>query len=141
MVMRYRGGGVGHKSTRDAVDRNLDDLDDLDSKWRDKSEKVCKAANEDSVLEEGKMDLDLPAEPEIMDPNTLIEEDREEDRVVEEEELDSEAENEVDEFGYVVASSDEEGEAEGEINDDADRLGPEDGEDADDELDDRYTDL
>jgi hypothetical protein len=142
MVMRYRGGGVGHKSTRHVVDSNLDDLDELDAKWRDESEKVRKAANEanEEGLEEGEMDLDLPAEPELIDPDTLVGDDQQEDQVVDEEELDSEAENEVDEFGY-AASSDEEEEEIGHDSNDADRLGPEDGEDADDEIDDRYADL
>ncbi|KXN81816.1 hypothetical protein AN958_03734 [Leucoagaricus sp. SymC.cos] len=36
MLMRYRGGGVGHKSTRNAVDTFLDDIDPWDlMSWED----------------------------------------------------------------------------------------------------------
>ena len=89
--MRFRGGGAGHKASRDAADSNLDDLDALDEQW--KAKKKAKKPEEEERDEEDTMDVDLPAEPDIIDLDVTTDEAM---ATVEEEVVGSDAENEID---------------------------------------------
>jgi hypothetical protein len=105
MLMRYRGGGVGHKSTRAATDTFLKDRDrkdnpdyvadannsedeleesDIEDNDSDPSENVEKA--EDNLMEETGTDDNIGFDPEGMDRST--EDDEGDDDAVFEEEFD-----------------------------------------------------
>lgn len=114
MFMRFRGGGVGHKTTRHASDMFLNDRHPLDLK-RQQAEDPDSSEDED-------MEIELPCEAPAGNEDQIAEED--------------------DAYGYTdlnTQGTDEEEEedqqdeeGEDECGDD-DALGPEDGEGVDDE--------
>jgi hypothetical protein len=143
MLMRFRGGGVGHKSTRDATRKFLEDRDPLDRITPAAPNEVTDSESE----QDGEDGEDAPvAGEEMMDG---IEGDEDED-VTADGNDDMQLDSEMDEYGYggldqeEEQTDDEDDEDNGDENDglDADDdLGPEDGEDdADDDLE-GYGDL
>lgn len=143
MMMRHRGGGVGHTSTREATDWFLSDRDQLDTA----SKRVREAKSMESpspIPNEGSEDEDNQSQDEEEEFEGELEE-RNRDNVagegdkhetvqeIEDEEIDEEMD-----FGYAVdeeqelEESDEEGLDDNEARDDA--LGPEDGQEEDDEI-------
>ena len=121
MMMRFRGGGVGHKSTREATNCFLPDRDALDKGKAHKMEPV----GEQPII-------------------VFSEDDEELDEVIEPEGSDSEQEMQILEefdYGYAEIDSDEDWEdlkpegMDDELDGEPD-LGAEDGEDAVDDKDD-----
>jgi len=84
-MMRFRGGGVGHKSTRDATNFFKKDRDQLDTR----SVTIGDGGGE-VIAEEAELWLD---EPQAEDANTEEEEEEEE---------------EEEDFGYTMSQSDDE---------------------------------
>jgi hypothetical protein len=144
MMMRYRGGGVGHKSTRDATDWFLNDRDRLDVL-------TTAAASDDDADSELEPDenFEEPEEVEKIayealagleeDPNENLNSDSEDDEGTN----DAEFEEEFD-YGIHRDASDNEGDEEAdEADGDALRVGPEDGasDEEDEDADFGYADL
>jgi hypothetical protein len=130
MVMRYRGGGVGHTSTREATDWFLKDRDLLDAE-----SKQARAADSHNTP----MDADQ-GDGEGEGERGSEQDENEDEAVNENEEI---KEDEIDEemdYGYILDEEELDGSEEedppgpeGELADDA--LGAEDGEEVEDELD------
>lgn len=147
--MRYRGGGVGHTSTREATDWFLKDRDLLDTA----SERARAAESQNTPMDadqdNGEGDEEFRHEQdrneseggETQERETFDKEHGEsgsmngDEEVNEHEEVDEEEIDEEIDYGYVLyeEGSDEEDLIEGELADDA--LGAEDGEEVEDELD------
>jgi hypothetical protein len=117
-MMRYRGGGVGHKSTRKATDWFLSDRDKLDE-----------GGNEDEELNEAMEDVDIDGT--VLDLNDDVDED-------EIEEYGYDGIEEIEEGDEDEDEEQSDGE-DGQVIDDA-GLGAEDGEDDEDD-DNGYAEL
>ena len=147
MFMRFRGGGVGHKSMRNEMRCLLDDRDELDKrgfekeKERSQSRSELDATDEDEDMidededdEEDEEDEDGDAEDEGEDEDDLEGGEEGDEEVPAatpfEAYVDDEVADEMDEYGYSgldqVINEDDENE---EIEDDENAFGPEDGED------------
>jgi hypothetical protein len=139
MMMRYRGGGVGHKSTRDATNKFLTDRDTLDIPTT--ADKDC---DTDSDGEEAKITDGASSRENVCAGDEEMEPDPNED-INESEDASDEDRDEAEfeeEFDYGLPGgdglgSDHEDDEEG---DDEDALGPEDG-DEEEEDDLGYADL
>jgi len=124
MFLRFRGGGVGHKATRESTQCCLDDLDVLDQAWRDEME----THSDSGDVEDGGTN-------DTCDGGELAEPDGDAEEEVEEVE-DPGIDDEMEDYGYDVHekekdSEDEEegdGDGGGDDDDDDDGLDPEDGE-------------
>ena len=140
--MRYRGGGVGHKSTRDATDKFLNDRDLLDIPIKttaDEDTKMLDNNDGDEVEDienlDGEIGLNVGeniwAGDEGKEPNDS---DSEDDDDSEDDEDRDEAELE-EEYDYGLKVEDGNDTEDNEESDDADEdaLGPEDGDDEDDD--------
>ncbi|KAF8802003.1 hypothetical protein BYT27DRAFT_7226594 [Phlegmacium glaucopus] len=140
MMMRYRGGGVGHKSTRDATNKFLTDRDRLDiptttnddTNSDSESDKSVEDVQEEveAIEEEGGEDVSVGDEEKEPDPNEDSDSEDDDDAKFEEE------------FDYGLGedgSNDEDGDEEADEAD-GDALGPEDGDEEDDD-DFGYADL
>ena len=140
MMMRYRGGGVGHKSTRDATDKFLSDRDVLDIPIKTTTDEDTKMPDNNDGEEvkevenlDGEIGLDIGeniwAGDEGKEPN-----DSEDDDDSEDDEDRDEAELE-EEYDYGMEVEDGNDTEDNEESDDADEdaLGPEDGDDEDDD--------
>ena len=141
-MMRYRGGGVGHKSTRDATDKFLSDRDLLDIPIKttaDEDTKMLDNNDGDEVEDienlDGEIGLNVGeniwAGDEGKEPNDS---DLEDDDDSEDDEDRDEAELE-EEYDYGLKVEDGNDTEDNEESDDADEdaLGPEDGDDEDDD--------
>lgn len=163
MFMRFRGGGVGHRSTRNATQTFCNDRDPLDcvapgnnadSEQGEGASEEDKEASEDEVEassenEESSAERQLEASEEYEDDGPPLEEDEEdglsESAVDEGIVQDEVVESEMEEYGYggldqEEENTDEEADADqddsGSDNEDNDidnDLGPEDGEDENEE--------
>jgi hypothetical protein len=134
MMMRYRGGGVGHKSTRDATNWFLNDRDRLDLTTADDEEDLeSEAENVENDLEGlgggGNSSADLEEDSDPNDHQVNLEDNDDTNDAVFEEEFD---------YGMHRDASDDEEEVD-EVDEDA--LGPEDGDGEDDDVDLGYADL
>jgi hypothetical protein len=148
MLMRYRGGGVGHKSTRAATDKFIQDRDELDL-----PDYVAPTGDGENVFEDGGAEKEVGDTAMQLDDdsdNDSVEENlvgagynlEEEDKSIEDDEDHNDAafEEEFDygyELDYEGAASDKEGQDAEELDD---VLGSEDSRE-DDEDDDEYADL
>ena len=155
MFMRFRGGGVGHKSMRTEMCCLLDDRDELDERDFKKEKEQSKSRSELETTEEDEDmidededdrddeedgDDDGDTEDEDGEDGEEVEDDLEGGEEGDEEEVpaatpfevyvDDEVADEMDEYGYSgldqVVNEDDESE---EIEDDENAFGPEDGED------------
>ena len=132
MLMRYRGGGVGHRSIRDVVKPFLDDRDALDSLMgrqgkSDVEMNVGEIEGKDSPAESDE-DIEMEFEGEDLDE---MEHDESGERP---EDADSDMEEEMNEFGYSGVAEEDDGDdkEDGDLDNGGDEaLGPEDGEDDD----------
>lgn len=136
MMMRYRGGGVGHKSTRDATNKFLTDRDILDiptttgtaDEDADLDEDIqIGEEGEEVVITDGHSGENVVAGDEEKEPDPNEDNDESEDD-------DSEAEFE-EEFDYGLPGEDGSDNEDNEEADEADEdaLGPEDGDEEDDD--------
>jgi len=153
MFMRFRGGGVGHKSMRTEMRCLLDDRDTLDKlpfkMEKERSQSRSESSEEDDDMagedEDNDNDNDDDGEDDEGEGEHDSDEDSKEGNEIEHEApaatpfaayVDDQVADEMDEYGYSgldqVANEDEENE---EIDDDEDMFGPEDGEDMINELD------
>jgi hypothetical protein len=147
MMMRYRGGGVGHKSTRDATDNFLKDRDVLDIPTSATADKDTNTNNnngeevEEVEISDGESGENICAGDERKEPDTNNLEDNDDS---EDDEDRDEAEFE-EEFDYGLRGGDGNDTEDNEEADDEDEdaLGPEDGDEEDEEDDDDlgYADL
>lgn len=153
--MRYRGGGVGHKSTRDATNKFLTDRDMLDVQVPTTADKDVRLGfdTNSNIGEEGASDSDsveitdgesrenvcAEKEPDPNEDNLNDESDSEDDEGRDEAEFEEE-------FDYGLPGGDGSDNEDDEEADDADEdaLGPEDGDEVHHEEDDNnlgYADL
>jgi hypothetical protein len=138
MVMRYRGGGVGHKSTRDATNKFLTDRDRLDvptaNNDTDSDENIGEEGEEVTVgIIDGEDEENVCAVTEVdEETGKEIEPDPNEDNDESEDDEDGDQAKFEEEFDYGMYGSDNEDEEEADEADD-DVLGPEDGEEEDDD--------
>ena len=144
--MRYRGGGVGHSSTREATNKFLHDRDRLDIPGHDGAEEDVELKDEISGLDEGEHRYQGGSRDENSErrPQDAGEDDVDDmlGHILGGEEADGTAEDEngfggdeEDDYGYknhVDDDDDSESEQEPDLADDA--LGPEDGEGEGDEM-------
>ena len=141
-MMRYRGGGVGHKSTRDVTDKFLSNRDLLDIPIKTTADEDTKMPDnndgdevEDIENLDGEIGLNVGeniwAGDEGKEPNDS---DSEDDDDSENDEDRNEAELE-EEYDYGLKVEDGNDTEDNEESDDADEdaLGPEDGDDEDDD--------
>ena len=131
--MRYRGGGVGHKSTRDATNKFLTDRDMLDIPTTadkdpaDSDENIVEEGDEVEIMEgENEENVCAGKEPEP-DPNEDSNDESEDDEDGDEAEFEEE-------FDYGLPGGDGSGNEDDDTDDeDDDALGPEDGDEEDDD--------
>ncbi|KAG2098398.1 uncharacterized protein F5147DRAFT_777641 [Suillus discolor] len=120
MMMRFRGGGVGHKSTRESTAVFLEDRDPLDEITRDDSKEDFEDL--ESGINQG---AQLSARSASTTAQNQATGDEDKDNI----------ESEMDEYGYggldeEEEATDEEDEEQGDGLEEAnDKVGPEDGED------------
>jgi hypothetical protein len=117
-MMRYRGGGVGHKTTREATNSFKSDRDPLDN------QEISTGFNdEDKVDEDGTLREIQEEDGEIHDEDGEIREDDDERVRQAEEEIQEEEED----YGYAREDSEEESDMDddAEVDDEAE-FGPED---------------
>ena len=133
MFMRYRGGGVGHKTIREATHCLLDDRDAL-------NKKELTLKHDHDLFDEGVegSDDDIP-----MDDSSESEEESSDESKGEESEvnaaeseclIDDELGDEMEEYGYSGLDQVLEDKEDAKVSGDEDALGPEDGEDPDNGL-------
>jgi hypothetical protein len=123
MMMRFRGGGVGHMSTRAATDVFKTDRDDLDKQSRQARREASNVEDEEETGDEEMNGNESVRPPNIDDIETIIEGANVEDEV----EIDQEgelSESELIDYGY-------EPEIESDEDEDEDEEEPEEGEDRD----------
>lgn len=130
MLMRYRGGGVGHRSIREVIKPFLDDRDALDNltgpqRKSDVEMNVEETESEDSQVEDEDIEMGFEGE----DLNKM-ERDESSERP---EDADSDMEEEMNEFGYLgVAEEDRDDKEDGDSDNGGNKaVGLEDGEDDD----------
>lgn len=149
MMMRYRGGGVGHTSIRDATDWFLNDRDNLDkASERARCEQMSEG-NDSEQDGDSEQDDDSDSEVERRERggdeggSATVEfdkgkevDDEEDIHVVQVEDLDLDEIDEELDYGYALDEEVAEESEEEYLSDDMDdALGAEDGEEAEDELD------
>jgi hypothetical protein len=96
MVMRFRGGGVGHTSTRAATDTFKNDRDELDAKSQQARKEQAMPLNMEG--EEG-MDDEMNAEDSDAECSLVEEDEVDEDRL---------SDSELIDYGYELESESEE---------------------------------
>jgi hypothetical protein len=137
MLMRFRGGGVGHKSTREATAVFLEDRDPLDKVSVAQEDAGEDTSSEDNSEIRGHQDSDSDHE-ELAQLDTRVVATTQNQDMAEEGEMDDAGESEIEEYGYgglddSESETDNEGDEEqadngvDEVIDN--ELGPEDGED------------
>jgi hypothetical protein len=107
MLMRFRGGGVGHKSTRSATDQFLTDRDTLDEEY------AAGQQEKDENLQESEVGCPPDEDCELNEP----------DGDVESTDDDSYGSDEEFDYGYVQRVSDDESEEENDGEGDIDEDG------------------
>jgi hypothetical protein len=139
MFMRYRGGGVGHKSIREATRSLLDDRDPLDKIPFTKEKEHEAQGSEDEMMEDDGEEEGDEEGDETEGSEDELEETSEEDEqeggddtrtpLTTEQLIDDEVADEMDEFGYTgldqILVEDEDEEL---LPDEEEALGAEDGE-------------
>lgn len=158
MFMRFRGGGVGHKSTRRETSCLLDDRDKLDrvpfqrEKERHGSEFDESSEEDEDMDEDEDLEEDGYGDLEGSDDGSEEASDGEEDCTDDEDDevpvsalfeamVDDTVADEMDEYGYTGLDQVLDEDGAGEETDNADDFGPEDGEDVIDEFEDGFAEL
>ena len=136
MFMRYQGGGIGHKSIREATLCLFDDRDALDKQEfslehdRNLFDEEAEDTDDDVPMDESNS-----SDEESGDESESEELEMEDiDPACSEHLIDDELGDEMDEYGYSGLDQVLEVEDDAEVSDDEDALGPEDGENPDDGL-------
>ena len=118
MMMRFRGGGVGHTSTRAATDAFKTDRNDLDRQSRQARNEASNVEEEEEIGDE-EMNGNESARPSNIDIERIIEGANAEDEV----EIDEEgelSESELIDYGYEPEIESDEDEEEPEEEEDRD---------------------
>ena len=135
MFMRFRGGGVGHKSTRKATQCLLDNRETLDKEpfTLENNRDPFQGTGEDDVPVEGSSSSEEEESDESGEHGSDMDSvDGGDDQPL----IGNELADKMDEYGYTgLDQTLDENEGDAEISGDKDALGPEDGEDPD-EIDD-----